>query len=127
MEDKRPGKRIFLYIYTKISTNGLSSFNLHCFIRNRVNLARALYRNADVILMDDPLSAVDARVSSHIFENCVRKYLRGKLRILVTHQLQYLPQASHIIILNFVRSTTATETFKQILQSKNKISINKKL
>lgn len=70
--------------------------------RARINLARALYRNADVVLMDDPLSAVDARVGTHIFEKCIRTYLKGKLRILVTHQLQYLPQADHIIILSSV-------------------------
>lgn len=68
----------------------------------RVNLARALYKAADIYLLDDPLSAVDARVSRHIFEKCVKKYLRGHLRILVTHQLQYLPQADHIIVFNEV-------------------------
>jgi ATP-binding cassette subfamily C (CFTR/MRP) protein 4 len=69
----------------------------------RVNLARALYRNADIYILDDPLSAVDSRVSRHLFEKCVRSHLRGRLRILVTHQLQYLPQADHIIVLRDVR------------------------
>ncbi|CAL8104322.1 unnamed protein product [Orchesella dallaii] len=65
----------------------------------RVNLARCLYQDADIYLLDDPLSAVDTRVSRHLFEKCIRKHLAGKLRILVTHQLQYLPQADHILVL----------------------------
>jgi len=66
----------------------------------RVNLARALYRDVDIYLLDDPLSAVDTRVSRHLFEKCVKEYLRGRIRVLVTHQLQYLPHADHIIVLN---------------------------
>ena len=68
----------------------------------RINLARALYQSADIYLLDDPLSAVDAAVSRHIFDRCVNKYLKGYLRILVTHQLQYLPQADHILVLHQV-------------------------
>ncbi|ODN00558.1 Multidrug resistance-associated protein 4 [Orchesella cincta] len=65
-----------------------------------VNLARCLYQNADIYLLDDPLSAVDTKVSRHLFEKCIREHLSGKLRILVTHQLQYLPQADHVVILH---------------------------
>ncbi len=67
-----------------------------------MSLARALYRKADIYLLDDPLSAVDVRVGRHIFEQCIQNHLAGSLRILVTHQLQYLPQADHIIVLNQV-------------------------
>jgi len=68
----------------------------------RINLARALYRQGDVYLLDDPLSAVDPRVSRHLFEKCMKEHLDGKLRILATHQLQYLPQADHVVVLNKV-------------------------
>ncbi|OXA59787.1 Multidrug resistance-associated protein 4 [Folsomia candida] len=64
----------------------------------RINLARALYQEAEIYIMDDPLSAVDARVSRHLFEKCMKTFLKGKLRILVTHQLQYLSQADHILV-----------------------------
>ncbi|XP_018322246.1 multidrug resistance-associated protein 4 [Agrilus planipennis] len=66
----------------------------------RINLARAVYREADIYLLDDPLSAVDTHVGKHLFEECIIKYLRGKTRILVTHQLQYLKKADKIIVLN---------------------------
>ncbi|KAL8559263.1 hypothetical protein ACOMHN_040387 [Nucella lapillus] len=67
--------------------------------RARVSLARALYADADVYLLDDPLSAVDAAVGLHIFRKCIQGVLRRKPRILVTHQLQYLTSADCILIL----------------------------
>jgi len=66
----------------------------------RVNLARALYQSADIYLLDDPLSAVDSRVSRHLFKKCIKEALEGRLRILVTHQHQYLPQADYIVVMN---------------------------
>uniref|UniRef100_A0A7N8YIK0 Multidrug resistance-associated protein 4 n=1 Tax=Mastacembelus armatus TaxID=205130 RepID=A0A7N8YIK0_9TELE len=66
----------------------------------RVNLARAAYQDADIYLLDDPLSAVDAEVGRHLFEDCICGLLRKKPRILVTHQLQYLKAADQILVLN---------------------------
>lgn len=68
--------------------------------RARVNLARAIYKQADVYLLDDPLSAVDTHVGKHIFEKCVRDFLKDKARVLVTHQLQYLQDIKHVVIMN---------------------------
>ncbi|XP_064568791.1 ATP-binding cassette sub-family C member 4 isoform X3 [Zonotrichia leucophrys gambelii] len=65
----------------------------------RVNLARAVYQDADIYLLDDPLSAVDAEVGRHLFEKCICQALRQKISVLVTHQLQYLRAANQILIL----------------------------
>ncbi|XP_011877742.1 PREDICTED: probable multidrug resistance-associated protein lethal(2)03659 [Vollenhovia emeryi] len=65
----------------------------------RINLARALYRQSDIYLLDDPLSAVDAHVSKHLFQECIQRYLAGKTRILATHQLQYIRGVDAIILL----------------------------
>ncbi|CAB1327868.1 unnamed protein product [Coregonus sp. 'balchen'] len=65
----------------------------------RVNLARAVYQDADIYLLDDPLSAVDAEVGRHLFEQCICGILKNKPRILVTHQLQYLQAADQILVL----------------------------
>lgn len=51
----------------------------------RISLARAVYSNADIILLDDPLSAVDPNVANQIFTKCIRGALKDKLVILVTH------------------------------------------
>ncbi|CAG9767682.1 unnamed protein product [Ceutorhynchus assimilis] len=66
----------------------------------RINLARAIYREADIYLLDDPLSAVDIHVSKHLYDLCINGYLYNKTRILVTHQVHHLKDADHIVILN---------------------------
>ncbi|CAK1599802.1 unnamed protein product [Parnassius mnemosyne] len=68
--------------------------------RARINLARAVYRHADIYLLDDPLSAVDAHVGKQLFNECISGYLRHTTRILVTHQLHYLRAADYIVIVN---------------------------
>ncbi|KAK3747336.1 hypothetical protein QZH41_017986, partial [Actinostola sp. cb2023] len=66
--------------------------------RVRVSLARAVYSDADIFLLDDPLSAVDAKVGQHIFDKCICEELSRKIRILVTHQLQHLHRADEIVV-----------------------------
>ena len=67
--------------------------------RARVSLARAIYSDADIYLLDDPLSAVDAKVGKHLFDRCIKEFLDGRLRILVTHQLQFLKETDSVVIL----------------------------
>ncbi|RLV90454.1 Oligomycin resistance ATP-dependent permease YOR1 [Spathaspora sp. JA1] len=66
----------------------------------RINLARAVYANRDIILLDDVLSAVDARVGKHIMNNCILDLLKEKTRILATHQLSLIGSADRVIFLN---------------------------
>lgn len=66
----------------------------------RINLARAVYREADIYLLDDPLSAVDTVVGNHLYEKCIEEFLSDKIRILVTHQLQFLKSTKHVILMN---------------------------
>ncbi|EDW89496.2 probable multidrug resistance-associated protein lethal(2)03659 [Drosophila yakuba] len=65
----------------------------------RISLARSVYRKASIYLLDDPLSAVDASVARHLFEQCVRGHLRGSTVVLVTHQEQFLQDVDQIVIL----------------------------
>lgn len=76
----------------------------------RINLARCVYRNADIYLLDDPLSAVDTHVSKHLYEECINGYLGNKTRILVTHQVQHLKDVDNIIILNSVGYNFSNKT-----------------
>ncbi|KAJ9591425.1 hypothetical protein L9F63_002031, partial [Diploptera punctata] len=84
--------------------------------RARVNLARAVYKEADIYLLDDPLSAVDTHVGRHLFEDCINDFLQDKTRILVTHQLQYLHAVDNIVILNN-GAVEAKGTFSELQDS----------
>ncbi|KAL9971726.1 hypothetical protein ACROYT_G017928 [Oculina patagonica] len=64
----------------------------------RVNLARAVYADADVYLLDDPLSAVDFKVGKHIFENCIKDVLGAKTRVLTSHQEQHMKEADEKVL-----------------------------
>uniref|UniRef100_A0A6Q2X8M6 ATP-binding cassette, sub-family C (CFTR/MRP), member 3 n=1 Tax=Esox lucius TaxID=8010 RepID=A0A6Q2X8M6_ESOLU len=83
---------------TEIGEKGI---NLSGGQRQRVSLARALYNEADVYLLDDPLSAVDAHVAKHIFDQVIgpEGVLKGKTRILVTHGISFLPQVDNIVVM----------------------------
>jgi ABC-type multidrug transport system fused ATPase/permease subunit len=65
--------------------------------KQRLNIARAIYSNADIVLMDDPLSAVDAHVGRHIMDNAICGLLRDKCRVLATHQLHVLHRVDRIV------------------------------
>ena len=65
--------------------------------KQRLNIARAIYFNSDIVLMDDPLSAVDAHVGRHIFDNAICGLLKDKCRILATHQLHVLSRCDRIV------------------------------
>uniref|UniRef100_A0A8C3KNM6 Multidrug resistance-associated protein 1-like n=1 Tax=Calidris pygmaea TaxID=425635 RepID=A0A8C3KNM6_9CHAR len=69
--------------------------------KQRVSLARAVYSNADLYLLDDPLSAVDVHVGKHLFEKLIGPsgLLKSKTRILVTHNLNLLPHTDLIIVM----------------------------
>ena len=67
--------------------------------RARVSLARAVYVDADLYLLDDPLSAVDVKVGQQIFEKCIKDLLGNKTRLLITHQEQHMTEAHQVIVL----------------------------
>ncbi|XP_044748946.1 ATP-binding cassette sub-family C member 10 [Coccinella septempunctata] len=65
----------------------------------RIALARAVYQDKSVYLLDDVLSAVDVKVARHIFQHCIMKMLKDKTRILCTHLVDYLVYADRIILM----------------------------
>lgn len=104
---------------TEIGERGI---NLSGGQKQRINLARATYYNADILLLDDPLSAVDAHVGKHLFEKCICTALAGKTRVLVTHQLHVLPKVDYILVMK--DGEIAEEgTFAQLLENKNEFSV----
>ncbi|GBF93736.1 hypothetical protein Rsub_06068 [Raphidocelis subcapitata] len=80
---------------------GERGINLSGGQKARVALARAAYSHADIILMDDPLSAVDPRVGRTLFDKCIgpNGLMAGRTRVLVTHQRQFLPRVDRVAVL----------------------------
>ncbi|XP_072264457.1 ATP-binding cassette sub-family C member 5 [Pyxicephalus adspersus] len=65
--------------------------------RQRISLARALYSDRNIYFLDDPLSALDNHVGNHIFNSAIKKYLKTKTILFITHQLQYLVDCDEVI------------------------------
>jgi ATP-binding cassette subfamily C (CFTR/MRP) protein 1 len=84
---------------TEIGEKGI---NLSGGQKQRVSLARAVYSDADIYLLDDPLSAVDSHVGKHIFEEVIGPtgLLKSKTRVLVTHGITYLPSTQWIVVVS---------------------------
>ncbi|PVD27621.1 hypothetical protein C0Q70_12787 [Pomacea canaliculata] len=84
---------------TEIGERGI---NLSGGQKQRVSLARAVYSDSDIYLLDDPLSAVDSHVGKHIFTEVIgpNGLLRHKTRVLVTHGIHWLPMVDEIIVLS---------------------------
>jgi ATP-binding cassette subfamily C (CFTR/MRP) protein 1 len=83
---------------TEIGEKGI---NLSGGQKQRISLARSIYANADIYMLDDPLSAVDSHVGKHIFDHVIgpNGMLKNKTRLFVTNSLSFLPQVDQIIML----------------------------
>lgn len=83
---------------TEIGERGI---NLSGGQKARISLARALYARADIYLLDDPLSAVDAHVGRQLFDRVIgpKGLLKNKARLLVTHAISYLDKVDHIVMM----------------------------
>ncbi|PPQ67201.1 hypothetical protein CVT24_011272 [Panaeolus cyanescens] len=81
----------------------------------RVSLARAAYHDSDIVLLDDPLSAVDAYVGKHILENCLLSGpMAQRTRVLVTHALHVLDKVDYIYVMDH-GSIIERGTYKELV------------
>ncbi|KAF9944656.1 Canalicular multispecific organic anion transporter 1, partial [Mortierella alpina] len=116
---------------TEIGERGI---NLSGGQKQRVSLARAAYQDADIYLLDDPLSAVDAHVDQHLWTHLIgpEGLLKDKTRLLVTHGIHHLANVDQIVVL---KDGTVSETgeYQQLMQARgafyqliNDYSVSKK-
>ncbi|XP_039820639.1 putative ABC transporter C family member 15 isoform X2 [Panicum virgatum] len=82
--------------FTEIGERGI---NMSGGQKQRIQIARSIYEDADIYLFDDPFSAVDAHTGSHIFKDCVMGILKDKTVLYVTHQVEFLPAADLILVM----------------------------
>ncbi|KAI8925141.1 hypothetical protein BC831DRAFT_281279 [Entophlyctis helioformis] len=96
---------------TQIGEKGI---NLSGGQKARVALARAIARDADIYLLDDPIAALDAHVGKKVFDEAICGTLKSKTVVLVTHQLHLLPKVDFVVVLDNGR-VAETGTFKDLM------------
>lgn len=84
--------------------------------KQRINIARAIYFDSKIILMDDPLSAVDAHVGRQIFDHAILKLMKDRSRILATHQLWVLDKCDRIVLMK-EGHIQAVDTYKNLMRN----------
>ncbi|XP_020225919.1 ABC transporter C family member 8 isoform X2 [Cajanus cajan] len=108
---------------TEIGQRGI---NMNGGQKQRIQLARAVYNDADIYLLDDPFSAVDAHTAAILFNDCVMTALREKTVILVTHQVEFLSEVDKILVMesgkvtqsgNYENLLTTGTAFEQLVSA----------
>ncbi|KAL5799101.1 hypothetical protein ACOSQ2_003921 [Xanthoceras sorbifolium] len=97
---------------TEIGERGI---NMSGGQKQRIQIARAVYQDADIYLLDDPFSAVDAHTGTQLFEECLMGMLKDKTVIYVTHQVEFLPAADLILVMQNGRIAQAGR-FDELLE-----------
>lgn len=82
---------------TEVGENGVT---LSGGQKARLALARAVYMDKDIYLLDDPLAAVDTDVAEHLMKKCIMELLRGKTRILCTHRIEFVDKADMVVLMD---------------------------
>ena len=89
--------------------------------RQRINICRAIYYNNDIVIFDDPFSALDAHVGKAIFQNVMQGCLAGRTRVLVTHALHFLPFCDHIFVMDNGR-IAESGTYRELVAAKGEFA-----
>ena len=97
---------------TEIGERGV---NLSGGQKQRIALARAVYQQTDVLLLDDVLSALDSHVGAHVLDNCLLDLLANTTRVLVTHKLEVLNAVDQIIVLGADGAVLAQGTLEDVI------------
>ncbi|XP_030967345.1 putative ABC transporter C family member 15 isoform X1 [Quercus lobata] len=99
---------------TEIGERGI---NMSGGQKQRIQIARAAYQDADIYLLDDPFSAVDAHTGTQLFEECLMGILKEKTILFVTHQVEFLPAADLILVMQNGRIAQAGR-FEELMKQK---------
>merc|ERR1711874_813742 len=99
--------------------------------KTRLGIARCLYGDKDVIILDDPISALDINVGKFIMEETIKGYLKDKTRVIATHAIAYLKYFDYIYIMDegkiisegdyqYIKETKAYKDIQDVISEENK-------
>ncbi|KAJ3680647.1 hypothetical protein LUZ60_016925 [Juncus effusus] len=108
-------KDLDLFANGDLTEIGERGINMSGGQKQRIQIARAVYQDADIYILDDPFSAVDAHTGSQLFKDCLLGILKEKTIIYVTHQVEFLPAADLILVMQDGKIAQAGK-FKELLQ-----------
>lgn len=127
-------KDIDSFDYGDLTEIGQRGINMSGGQKQRIQLARAVYNDAEIYLLDDPFSAVDAHTAATLFHDCVMSALANKTVILVTHQIEFLSEVDHILVMeggqvtqsgSYEELLTAGTAFEQLVVAhKNSLTLS---
>ncbi|KAK7127960.1 hypothetical protein R3I93_020518 [Phoxinus phoxinus] len=104
---------------TEVGENGVT---LSGGQKSRLALARAVYMDKEIYLLDDPLAAVDADVAHHLMEKCILGILKNKTRILCTHRIEFVEKADVVVLMDngmIVKTGTPNEVLSLVKPPKD--------
>ncbi|XP_038683758.1 putative ABC transporter C family member 15 [Tripterygium wilfordii] len=104
-----------LFSHGDLTEIGERGINMSGGQKQRIQIARAVYQDADIYLLDDPFSAVDAHTGTQLFHECLMGILKDKTILYVTHQVEFLPAAELIVVMQNGRIAQAG-TFEELLK-----------
>ncbi|XP_078163870.1 putative ABC transporter C family member 15 [Carex rostrata] len=110
-------KDLELFANGDLTEIGERGINMSGGQKQRIQIARAVYQDADIYILDDPFSAVDAHTGSQLFKDCLMGILKEKTILYVTHQVEFLPAADLILVMQDGKIAQAGK-FKDLLQQK---------
>ncbi|VAH51711.1 unnamed protein product [Triticum turgidum subsp. durum] len=92
-------KDLELFANGDLTEIGERGINMSGGQKQRIQIARSVYEDADIYLFDDPFSAVDAHTGGQLFKDCLMGMLKDKTILYVTHQVEFLPAADLILVM----------------------------
>ncbi|KAK4479579.1 hypothetical protein RD792_015097 [Penstemon davidsonii] len=109
-------KDIESFDYGDLTEIGQRGLNMSGGQKQRIQFARGVYNDADIYLLDDPFSAVDAHTAAILFNDCVMTALAKKTVILVTHQVEFLNNVDKIMVMEGGQ-VTQSGNYKELMMA----------
>lgn len=91
--------------------------NVSNHLKARINLARAIYKSADIYLLDNPFDKMEREVAKKIWDDCLTEFLQDKVTVLVTSQVELLRRRPNNVLLLVNGKLEAQGSFQELART----------